>query len=72
MLKPVLATALALGLTACASTPPAYLVRAADPAAPSASTGYTAVGAGTVSFRPVQPLDWGAVNRRVAPREVMP
>ncbi|WP_043539402.1 hypothetical protein [Salinarimonas rosea] len=72
MLKPVLATAAALGLTACATNPPAHLVRAADPAAPTAIAGYTAVDAGTVSFRPVQPLDWGAVNRRVAPREVMP
>ncbi|MGJ3263492.1 MAG: hypothetical protein ACFE0R_09685 [Salinarimonas sp.] len=72
MLKPVFATALALGLTACATTPPAHLVRAADPAAASAPVRYTAVDAGTVSFRPVQPLDWGAVNRRVAPREVMP
>lgn len=68
MLRPVLATAAALGLAACATTPPAHLVRAADPAAPSAPVRYTAVAAGTVSYSPVQPLDWGEVNRRVAPR----
>ncbi|GGK54834.1 hypothetical protein [Salinarimonas ramus] len=68
MLKPVLATAAALGLAACATNPPTHLVRAADPAAPSARIVTTAVDAGTVSYRPVQPLDWGDVNRRVAPR----
>lgn len=68
MLKPVLATAAALGLAACATTPPTHLVGAADPAAPSARATYSAVAAGTVSYRPVQPLDWGDVNRRVAPR----
>lgn len=29
---------------------------------------YLPVGAGTKSFRPVEPMPWGDVNERVAPR----
>ncbi len=72
MLKSVIVTASALGLTACAVAPPSHLTRAADPAAPSAYVHHPRVTAGTAAFRPVEPLDWGEVNRRVGPQEERP
>ena len=38
-------------------------------AAPNA---YVPIGQGTRSFRPVEPLPWGDVNRRVAPAGALP
>jgi hypothetical protein len=39
----------------------------AVPAAP-----YVPLGAGTKSYRPVEPMPWGDVNRGVAPGEAKP
>lgn len=32
---------------------------------------YTTLGMGTKSYRPVEPMPWGDVNKRVAPSEPM-
>jgi hypothetical protein len=40
-----------------------------DPAAPVKANRYSPVTLGTRSYRPVEPLPWGDVNRRVAPRQ---
>ena len=36
------------------------------------SARYVPIGAGTNSYRPVEPMPWGAVNQRVAPQSVVP
>ena len=36
------------------------------------STRYVPIGAGTNSYRPVEPMPWGAVNQRVAPPSAVP
>ena len=33
---------------------------------------YVPLGTGTKSYRPVEPMPWGDLNRRVAPREGKP
>ena len=38
-----------------------------DPWAPVSATRYAPVLAGTRSYRPVEPLPWGDINRRVGP-----
>jgi hypothetical protein len=39
----------------------------ADPSAPVAPQRYQPVTGGTKSYRPVEPMQWGDVNRRVTP-----
>jgi len=39
-----------------------------DPGAPASSARYRPVTSGTRTYRPVEPLPWGDVNRRVAPQ----
>jgi hypothetical protein len=63
-------SSLALALTA-------FMARAAspdDPGAPVAGNRYRPVISGTKSYRPVEPLPWGDVNRRVmpAPKQTAP
>jgi hypothetical protein len=48
---------------------PAHSASPDDPAAPVPSTRYSPVISGTRSYRPVEPLPWGDVNRRVAPKD---
>lgn len=46
-----------------------------DPANPDSTVPparYSPVLSGTQSYRPVEPLPWGDVNRRVMPRDAMP
>ena len=46
-----------------------------DPANPDASVPparYSPVISGTKSYRPVEPLPWGDVNRRVMPKDAQP
>jgi hypothetical protein len=43
-----------------------------DPKAPVKSNRYSPVTSGTKSYRPVEPLPWGDVNRRVAPKQTPP
>jgi hypothetical protein len=52
-------------VTVCVS--PASARDPADPAASVPQTRYSGVMSGTKSYRPVEPLPWGDVNRRVAP-----
>jgi hypothetical protein len=52
---------LALITAAIAATPD-------DPAAPVPLTRYRPVTSGTKTYRPVEPLPWGDVNRRIAPQ----
>ena len=33
---------------------------------------YVPIGAGTKSYRPIEPMPWGDVNKRVAPPEAAP
>jgi hypothetical protein len=40
-----------------------------DPRAPVKANRYEPVISGTKSYRPVEPLPWGDVNRRVAPKQ---
>jgi hypothetical protein len=44
----------------------------ADPQAPSPAAPYRSIFAGTKSYRPVEPLPWDDVNRRVAPPGALP
>jgi hypothetical protein len=44
----------------------------ADPQAPSPAAPYRSILSGTKSYRPVEPLPWGDVNRRVAPPGALP
>ncbi len=44
----------------------------ADPAAGVPPTRYSPVISGTKSYRPVEPLPWGDVNRRVMPKDAQP
>jgi len=39
-----------------------------DPGAPAPPAGYSPVTAGTKTYRPVEPLPWGDINRRVTPQ----
>jgi len=50
-------------------------VLARDPANPEASVPparYSPIMSGTKSYRPVEPLPWGDVNRRVMPKDAQP
>jgi hypothetical protein len=50
-------------------------VQALDPANPEAGVPparYSPVISGTKSYRPVEPLPWGDVNRRVMPKDAQP
>ena len=48
---------------------PAHSASPDDPAVPVPSARYQSVISDTKSYRPVEPLPWGDVNRRVAPKE---
>lgn len=50
----------------------AHATRPDDPGAPVPANRYAPIFSGTKSYRPVQPLPWGDVNRRVAPKEQKP
>jgi hypothetical protein len=54
-------------LSAC-SEPPAYLIRPADPEIAVRAPRYTNVIAGVKRFDVVDPKDWRALNRAVAPK----
>jgi hypothetical protein len=43
-----------------------------DPGAPVKANRYSPVTSGTKSYRPVEPLPWGDVNKRVAPKQMPP
>jgi hypothetical protein len=58
-------------LAACAEAPPPALSPSPDPSEPAAgaaSDSYRSVTAGTVFYKPIEPLPWEQVNQRVAPR----
>jgi hypothetical protein len=64
------ACALALALAVLLKAGLMWDVSAADPAdasSPVPRLQYESVLAGTRSYRPVEPMPWGDVNRRVAP-----
>ncbi len=55
-------------LSACAETPLPVLSPSPDPsdqASPSAAVPYKSVTAGTVMYKPVEPLPWEEQNQRV-------
>jgi hypothetical protein len=43
-----------------------------DPGSPAPPMRYQPVTSGTKSYRPVEPLPWGDVNRRVMPKDAQP
>ena len=58
-------------LPACTESPLPVLSSSPDPSEPAASSSaepYKPVMAGTVMYKPVEPLPWEMVNERVAPR----
>lgn len=68
MMKLIPPATLGLFLGACIpAAPPPYLAAPADPAIGGRPPSYTSVTAGVRDYRVVEPLDWGELNRRVAP-----
>jgi len=61
-IKPLLVILLTMAIA-----PPALARDPADPGASVPAARYKPVTAGTKTFRPVEPLPWGDVNRRVTP-----
>ncbi|MCP8940384.1 hypothetical protein NK718_17795 [Alsobacter sp. SYSU M60028] len=66
MTKPLLTVFAALALTACAPTPPDFLLAPARPT-PGAPLPTSAVTAGARHDTPAEPKGWDEMNRRVAP-----
>jgi hypothetical protein len=46
---------------------PAFAATPDNPGAPAPPARYSPIISGSKSYRPVEPLPWGDVNRRVAP-----
>lgn len=63
-----------LALTAWRDAEPGWPVAGPMPDVPGHASrfSYEAIDKGTRSFRPVDPMPWGDVNRRVAPQEAAP
>jgi hypothetical protein len=57
------------GLLVTALVAGAQAANPADPGAPVKANRYKPVTAGTKSYRPVAPLPWGDVNKRVMPKQ---
>jgi hypothetical protein len=57
------------GLLVTAVAAGAQAASPADPGAPVKANRYSPVTSGTKSYRPVEPLPWGDVNRRVASKQ---
>ncbi len=57
------------GLLVAASAAGGYAASPDDPGASVKANRYSPVTSGTKSYRPVGPLPWGDVNRRVAPKQ---
>jgi hypothetical protein len=57
------------GLLVTALVTGAQAASPADPGAPVKANRYSPVTSGTKSYRPVEPLPWGDVNKRVAPKQ---
>lgn len=71
MLVRVIITAFVLmGVAAWGEPPPPWPVSGPMPDAPVSvpRTHYSDVGAGTKVYVPVEPMPWGNVNKRVAPK----
>jgi hypothetical protein len=60
---------LLIGFGIVGMAPPASGRDPADPGAPVPPARYAPVISGTKSYRPVEPVPWGNVNRSVAPPE---
>jgi hypothetical protein len=56
------------GVLAVAGSLAVHAATPDDPGAPAPPSRYRPVISGTKSYRPVEPLPWGDVNRRVAPK----
>lgn len=70
----VIAAIALLTLTAWRDVDPEWPASGAMPDEPGHASRfkYEAINAGTRSYRPVDPMPWGDVNRRVAPAAVTP
>ncbi len=58
---------LGLSLAACAQPTTSHLAQASDPLVRGKPVPVISTTAGTQDYRPVEPLDWMTINRRVAP-----
>lgn len=65
-------TLILTGLILGSGIAPAAAASPDDPGARLPKAGYVPITAGTRSYRPVEPLPWGQVNRRVMPKEAQP
>lgn len=68
----MLTRTLASFMMAFAVASPALGRDSADPNVGVPPSGYSSVFSGTKSYRPVEPLPWGDVNRRVMPKDAQP
>lgn len=57
------------GLLVMAFVPGGQAASPDDPGAPVKADRYSPVTSGTKTYRPVEPMPWGDVNRRVAPKQ---
>ena len=60
---------LLLGLAAATATATGHAASPDDPGARVPEAGYRPITAGTKRYRPLEPLPWGQVNRRVMPKD---
>lgn len=58
-----------LGHFASAGAATAYAMGPDDPGVRTPEARYAPVTGGTRSYRPVEPLPWGEINRRVMPKD---
>ena len=74
ILRIVIGAAVLVGLAGWADRAPEWPHSGAMPDEPGYGTSqhYDPIAKGTLSFRPVEPMPWGDVNRRVAPQDTLP
>lgn len=61
-----------IGLLALAGAAAARAASPDDPGARVPGSRYDPITTGTKSYRPVEPLPWGEINRRVMPKDAQP
>lgn len=67
LLRSIVLLAMA-GVMGCSPTLPPYLAQLVDANVSVPRTSYSAVTAGTRTFRPAEPKGWEELNRQVAPK----
>ena len=74
ILRILIGAAALLGLAGWGDRAPEWPMAGQMPDEPGHGTSqrYDPIARGTLSFRPVEPMPWGDVNRRVAPQGALP